>query len=54
MSDISKCQDSTCPLKESCYRWWSPTSEWQAYALFKYENGCDYYWQREQEEGEGV
>lgn len=31
MSDITKCKDEECPLKEKCFRYTSPASEYQSY-----------------------
>ena len=51
MSDISKCKNSQCPLKEHCYRWTAPADEyWQSYSDFEFkilDDGrvdCEYYW----------
>jgi hypothetical protein len=52
VSDISKCKNETCPLKESCWRYTAPASSfWQSYGHFQYEiteDGkevtCVYYW----------
>lgn len=51
MSDISKCLNLDCPLKDKCWRFTSPTdSLWQVYADFTYEitkDGkveCEYFW----------
>lgn len=45
MSDITKCLNEDCPIKEKCYRWTAIASEWQSYAEFKHdeETGCDDY-----------
>lgn len=38
MPDISKCRNSQCPLKEKCYRWTSPPSEYrQSYVNFQFK-----------------
>ena len=51
MSDISKCENYECPLKEHCYRWTAPANKFrQTYADFKFtitDDGridCEYYW----------
>lgn len=50
MSDISKCENLECPLKENCYRYTAPVGYWQSYADFKFEvlpDGkvtCDSFW----------
>ena len=43
MSDITKCQNSYCKLKEKCLRWIaSPNQYYQSYAMFEPLNGkCD-------------
>ena len=46
MPDISMCQNQTCPLRDTCYRFKAkPDPYWQAYGGFKPdENGnCNYY-----------
>jgi hypothetical protein len=48
MSDISKCADSLCPAKETCYRYTAPESlYWQSYGSFNREEdayNCNMYW----------
>jgi len=49
MPDISKCEGTDCPLKESCYRYTAIDSEYlQSYFMKapynKEEDKCDYYW----------
>jgi len=45
MADIAKCNGHNCPLKEKCYRYTAPAAElWQTYGDFKYDDGCDYFW----------
>ncbi len=51
MSDISKCKNEKCPLKEHCYRYTASANEhWQSYSDFEFkilEDGrvdCEYYW----------
>jgi hypothetical protein len=48
MTDISKCLNKDCPLKEKCYRWTAPASYYQSYADFKPdENGeCEDFYDR--------
>ena len=45
MSDISLCLNTSCPLREVCYRFKAVPSEYQSYADFKPDdNGkCDYF-----------
>lgn len=47
MPDISMCRNNLCPLKESCYRFKANPSSYQSYADFKYDKGCNYYWEIE-------
>ena len=55
MADISKCEGTGCPLKESCYRYTAPSNTfWQAYIVppFKTNNGvfsCEMFWGQDQE-----
>ena len=48
MADITKCEDTLCPSKETCYRYTAPASEhWQSYGKFNREEdayNCDMYW----------
>jgi hypothetical protein len=48
MADITKCEDTLCPSKETCYRYTAPASEhWQSYGKFNREedeDNCDMYW----------
>jgi hypothetical protein len=51
MSDISKCSGLNCPLKEDCYRYTAPKSEWQSYLTdVPYDSDsieeikCVYFW----------
>ena len=36
MSDLSKCLDSQCPMREHCLRWTAPADDsgWQSYGEF--------------------
>lgn len=49
MPDISKCNGTNCPLKESCYRFIAIPSEYgQSYfadtPYNKEENKCEHFW----------
>ena len=48
MPDISMCDNETCPIKETCYRYTATPNEFrQAYGDFQYDKdtkSCDYYW----------
>ena len=47
MADITKCQGTDCALKESCYRYLAPVTEWRQswFSEFPFKNGkCDHYW----------
>lgn len=53
MSDISKCENTRCPLSKSCWRFNAPSNElWQAYQDFTFttdkktgEIKCEDYWE---------
>ena len=50
MADITKCEGTDCPLKESCFRFKSKANEyWQAYFTkvpFNEESdSCEHYWE---------
>ena len=52
MADITKCNNKSCLIKETCWRWLAPVNKkWQSYALFEYidlsecVNGCQDYWE---------
>ena len=49
MSDISKCSGEGCPLREACYRFTAPTSEYhQSWIAPPYKNGeCEIEWRKE-------
>lgn len=34
MTDITKCANKNCKIKESCYRFTAPDGYWQSYANF--------------------
>lgn len=39
MSDITKCTNAECLLKDGCYRWTAPANEhWQAVARFELDD----------------
>lgn len=45
MTDITKCTNSECPLKEDCYRWTSKSNDHQqSVQLFKYNRFRDMVW----------
>ena len=48
MADITKCEDTLCPSKQTCYRYTAPASEhYQSYGKFNREEdayNCDMYW----------
>ena len=45
MTDIAKCKNKECPLAQKCYRFTSKANEfWQSYSGFKYDDGCDFFW----------
>ena len=52
MPDISKCNNKSCPSKDSCYRFTSTPSPFrQWYADFKYDKvtgKCNHYWNNQQ------
>lgn len=47
MPDISMCNGTDCPIKETCYRYTAtPTPHWQAYSDFKFSeqlNVCEFF-----------
>ena len=46
MADITMCEGTDCPLKETCCRYKAePTEHWQSYFVKPpFKNGkCDYY-----------
>ena len=48
MCDITKCLNTSCPMKQNCYRYMSIGSERQAYCKFEPVDGkCDHFWQIE-------
>jgi hypothetical protein len=45
MPDISMCLNSTCPKKETCYRYMAEPDKGQSYSSFSCVDGeCEYYW----------
>lgn len=48
MTDITKCNNFDCPLKQTCWRYLAPTSEYQSWSHFTYDyyKGCEYYWEK--------
>lgn len=53
MTDITKCANKTCPLKEKCHRFTSTACSFrQSYCNFSYDTieghtTCDYFWDNE-------
>ncbi len=48
MSDISKCKNELCTLKETCWRFNAPSSPYrQSYGSFEQDENdkCEYYWE---------
>jgi hypothetical protein len=50
MADITKCEGTECPLKETCYRFNATDNEFrQSYFVEvpykKDKNKCNYYWE---------
>lgn len=48
MADITKCQGTDCPKKETCYRYLATVSEWRQswFCECPLKDGkCDYYWE---------
>jgi hypothetical protein len=44
MTDISKCTDEKCPLKDFCSRHKAKDGHWQSYANFPRVGGeCEYF-----------
>lgn len=47
MSDITKCTNEQCLIKDGCKRWLTQAHEvWQSYCRFEPKSliECDYYW----------
>lgn len=51
MADITMCKGTTCPVKESCYRFTAPINDWrQSFFIevpIKEDKTCDKYWKDE-------
>ena len=45
MADISKCSNTKCKTRATCYRATAPDGRWQSYSEFKVnkDGTCDYY-----------
>lgn len=52
MTDIAKCRGDECPMKESCYRFTAPSSEYQSYFVNPpiKDGKCDMYWGQAQQD----
>lgn len=50
MTDITKCANKNCKIKEQCWRYTAPDGHWQSYADFnsskeiKDKNECKDFW----------
>jgi hypothetical protein len=58
VADISKCQGTGCPLKEECYRYNAPSSDyWQAWFTevpYNHVAGdCEQFWKMYDQRGKG-
>ena len=45
--DISKCIGKGCNIKEKCYRYTAPSSDYQSYSEFwltRKKGECEYFW----------
>lgn len=42
MPDITKCNNDQCPKKDNCYRFTSPSNDYQSFIRFEHEN-CEFY-----------
>jgi len=51
MADIAKCIGKDCKVKESCYRFTAPSSDfWQSWINVTVKDGkCDMYWETKKE-----
>lgn len=56
MADITKCKGTGCRLREYCYRFTAPTSEWQSWfsvvPVGDDEKGCDMMIDNERKQNE--
>lgn len=52
MTDIAKCRGDECPMKESCYRFTAPSSEYQSYFVNPpiKDGKCEMYWGQAQQD----
>lgn len=60
MPDISMCENITCPLKSTCYRFTAVPNDYQTYGSFEpivdketSKVYCDYYWKDYNTNAEG-
>ena len=45
--DITKCTNKDCPMKDKCFRFVCPASEWQSYFVGdvrEKDGACEYFW----------
>jgi len=51
MADIAKCTGKDCKVKESCYRFTAPSSDfWQSWTSVIIKDGkCNMYWEIKKE-----
>jgi hypothetical protein len=48
MADITKCSGEGCHMKETCYRYTAPSSEYQSYFMgtpLNDDKTCDEHWE---------
>jgi hypothetical protein len=48
MADITKCSGIDCPIKETCYRYTAPVSDWNQswFCEYPFKDGvCDMYYE---------
>jgi hypothetical protein len=45
--ELTKCYNTDCPKKETCYRFTMPTKEWQLHHPFEVDQSgkCDHYFE---------
>lgn len=54
MTDITKCNNQDCPIKDKCYRYLAKAnSRWQSWHNFTYDDGCEHFWDIEPQKEEG-
>lgn len=48
MPDITKCLNAECSMREQCYRWTAPSSNYQSVAFFKptTDNECENFMEK--------